>query len=120
MACILLLLSRVDRPREEGDGIDVVGTRGAAHVSLTRGQHERVSLLRAGSGTWEDVALPEDATTDQPRALARMMGAFVDAVVRGHLDPEQDPGFAAGLHTQLALDAGLRSARNGCWEEVGR
>jgi hypothetical protein len=49
----------------------------------------------------------------------RMMGAFVDAVLRGHLDPQQDPGFAAGLHTQLALDAGLRSARSGCWEEVG-
>jgi predicted dehydrogenase len=48
----------------------------------------------------------------------RMMGAFVDAVLRGHLDPEQDPGFAAGLHTQRALDAGLRSARSGRWEEV--
>jgi predicted dehydrogenase len=89
------------------------------HVSLTRGQHERVSLLRAGSGTWEDVALPDDATTDRPLALVRMMGAFVDAVLRGHLDPEQDPSFADGLHTQLALDAGLRSARSGRWEEVG-
>jgi predicted dehydrogenase len=88
-------------------------------VSLTRGQRERVSLLRAGRRTWDDVALPEDATTDQPRALARMMGAFVDAVLRGHLDPQQDPGFAAGLHTQQALDAGLRSAWSGCWEEVG-
>jgi len=28
-------------------------------------------------------------------------------------------GFVAGLHTQLALDAGLRSARSGCWEDVG-
>jgi predicted dehydrogenase len=65
------------------------------------------------------VALPDDATTDQPLALVRMMGAFVDAVLHGHLDPEQDPSFAAGLHTQLALDAGLRSARSGRWEEVG-
>jgi predicted dehydrogenase len=97
----------------------VVGTRGAVHVSLTRGQHERVSLLRAGSGTWEDVALLDDATTDQPLALVRMMGAFVDAVLRGHLDPQQDPGFVNGLHTQLALDAGLRSARSGRWEDVG-
>jgi hypothetical protein len=40
-----------------------------------------------------------------------MMGAFVDAVLRGHLDPEQDPGFAAGLHTRLALDARLRTER---------
>ena len=116
---VSLLVSRVDRPREGADGIHVIGTRGALHVSLTRGQHERVSLLHAGSGTWEDVALPDDATTDQPLALVRMMGAFVDAVLRGHLDPEQDPGFVAGLHTQLALDAGLRSARSGCWEDVG-
>ena len=119
MTHVSLLVSRVDRPREGADGIHVVGTRGAVHVSLTRGQHERVSLLRAGGGTWEDVALPDDATTDQPLALVRMMGAFVDAVLRGHRDPEQDPGFAAGLHTQLALDAGLRSARSGCWEDVG-
>jgi predicted dehydrogenase len=117
---VSLLASRVDRPREGADGIHVVGTRGALHVSLTRGQHERVSLLRAGSGTWEDVALPDDAMTDQPLALVRMMGAFVDAILRGHLDPEQDPRFVAGLHTQLALDAGLRSARSGCWEDVGR
>ena len=116
---VSLLVSRVDRPREGGDGVHVVGTRGALHVSLTRGQHERVCLLRAGSGTWEDLALPHDATTDQPLALMRMMGAFVDAVLRGHLDPQQDPGFAAGLHTQLALDAGLRSARSGHWEDVG-
>ena len=120
MVHIVLLLSRVGQPGDVGDGIHVVGTRGAVHVSLTRGQHERVSLLRAGSSRWEDVALPEDATTDQPLALVRMMGAFVDAVSRGQLDPEQDPGFAAGLHTQLALDAGLRSARSGCWEEVGQ
>jgi predicted dehydrogenase len=116
---VSLLASRVDRPREGADGIHVVGTHGALHVSLTRGQHERVSLLRAGSGTWEDVALPDDATTDRPLALVRMMGAFVDAVLRGHLDPEQDPSFVAGLHTQLALDAGLRSARSGSWEDVG-
>jgi predicted dehydrogenase len=117
---VSLLLSRVGRPREGADGIHVVGTRSAVHVSLTRGQHERVSLLRAGSGTWEDVSLPDDATTDQPLALVRMMGAFVDAVLRGHLDPEQDPGFVAGLHTQLALDAGLCSARSGRCEEVER
>jgi predicted dehydrogenase len=119
MVHIVLLLSRVGQPGDVGDGIHVVGTRGAVHVSLTRGQHERVSLLRAGRNTWEDVTLPEDATTDQPLALARMMGAFVDAVLRGHLDPQQDPGFAAGLHTQLALEAGLRSAWSGSWEEVG-
>src|SRR5207248_4847758 len=35
---VSLLLSRVGQPRDVGDGIQVVGTRGAAHVSLTRGQ----------------------------------------------------------------------------------
>src|SRR5207302_11513201 len=82
---VSLLLSRVGQPRHADDGIQVVGTRGAAHISLTRGQHERASLLRAGGRgvlhtPWEDVALPDDATTDQPLALVRMMGAFVDAV----------------------------------------
>jgi len=31
---------------------------------------------------------------------------------------EQDPTFAAGLHAQLAMEAGLRSARAGRWEKV--
>ena len=43
------------------------------------------------------------------------VGSFVDAVLRGHSNPDQDADFQAGLHTQQAIDAGLRSASNRSW-----
>jgi predicted dehydrogenase len=115
---VVLSASRVSVPRGPVPEFQVTGTRGSLGIPLTRGQHEYLSVLRPGARGWEDLPLPEDATTDQPRALARMMGAFVDAVLRGHADADHDSTFAAGLHTQQALEAGLRSARSGCWEKV--
>ncbi len=111
-----LLTSRVDSPYGTGDEVQVVGTRGAASIALTRGAHERASL-RVASGDWEDVPLPEDAHTDEPLALTRMMGAFVDAALGGQLGPD-DPDFAAGLRAQEAIEAAIRSAHGGRWEEI--
>ncbi len=111
-----LLTSRVDSPYGTGDEVQVVGTRGAASIALTRGARERASLRRIG-GEWEDVPLPADAHTDQPLALTRMMGAFVDAALRGELSAN-DPSFAAGLRTQEAIEAAIRSARAARWEEA--
>jgi predicted dehydrogenase len=113
-----LLTSRMDAPYGTGDEVLVVGTEGVASIALNRGAHERASLRRAGSRAWEDLPLPTDAATDQPLALTRMLGAFIDAVQRGALDPDQDPDFRAGLHAQEAIDAALRSARHACWETV--
>ncbi len=115
---VSLLTNRVDLPRQPSDEIQVLGTHGALNATLSRGQHERVSLISSSDRVWRDLPLPADANSGQPLALTRMMGAFVDAVEHGRLDPEQDPGFDAGLHTQRALDAGMRSARNGRWEPV--
>jgi len=112
-----LFASRVDQPYGVGDEIQVVGTCGAASCALTRGAHERLSLCHVGAA-WEEVALVDDATTGAPLALPRMMGAFIDAVVCGHLDPEQDPSFADGLRAQRAIEAAVRSARSGRWESV--
>lgn len=98
--------------------IRIAGTRAAATMALTRGERERLSILRAGQEEWEAVRLADDAYTDQPRALVRMMGAFVDAVLRGHLDPAHDPSFADGLRAERAIDAALRSARTGRWQAV--
>ena len=98
--------------------IRIAGTRAVAIMALTRGERERLSIARAGQTEWEAVQLPDDAYTDQPRALVRMMGAFVDAVLRGHLDPAHDPSFADGLRAQRAIDAAMLSARTGQWQEV--
>ncbi|HVA89985.1 MAG TPA: Gfo/Idh/MocA family oxidoreductase [Chloroflexota bacterium] len=112
-----LFASRVDQPYRVGDEIQVVGTRGAASCALSRGAHERLSLCRVGT-PWEDLPLGDDATTEAPLALSRMMGAFIDAVIRGHLDREQDPSFADGLRAQRAIEAAVRSARAGRWEAL--
>jgi predicted dehydrogenase len=113
-----LLTSRVDQPRLGGDSMTVVGTRGALDIALTRGQHERAHLLRQGEEGWTDIPLPEAARTDRPLALTRMMGAFVEATLRGHPDPD-DPTFRDGLHTQEAIEAALRSVTSQRWERVG-
>jgi predicted dehydrogenase len=115
---VTILTSRLTQPYTDVDSMQVVGTGGSLSIPLMRGQHEHVRLLRSGQSQWEDVPLPADANTGEPLACTRMLGAFVEAVLRGRLDPEQDPSFAAGLHAQQAIDAGLRSARSGSWESV--
>jgi predicted dehydrogenase len=113
-----LVTGRVDTPYGTGDAVQVVGTAGAANAALNRGARERLSLRRAASRGWEDLTLPDDATTDQPRALTRMLGAFVDAVQRGSVNADQDPDFRAGLQAQAAVDAAIVSARHERWEAV--
>ncbi|GAC1428790.1 MAG: Gfo/Idh/MocA family oxidoreductase [Chloroflexota bacterium] len=114
----VLTSSRVSRPRGPVHEMEVVGTRGALGIPLNRGQQEYLHILRPGSNGWEELPLPDDARTDRPLAVPRMMGAFADAVLRGARNPEQDPGFGDGLHAQLAMEAGLRSTGTGCWERV--
>lgn len=115
----VLSVSKVDVSRKGGDSLTVTGTRGAAQIALTRGARERASVRLQDSRAWEDLPLDQDAAGDEPLALTRMMGAFVDAVRRGSLGPD-DPGVEAGLHAQEALDAALHSARTDRWEHVGR
>jgi predicted dehydrogenase len=115
---VSILTSRVDLPRQPSNEIQVLGTHGALNATFSRGENERLSMIGGDDDAWREMALPADANSGEPLALTRMMGAFVDAVERGRLDPEQDPGFDAGLHTQRALDAGVRSARNGRWVPV--
>lgn len=114
---VTLASSRVSQPRGPVHEFQVTGDGGALGIPLNRGQGEYLHILRPGGANWEELPLPDDATTDRPLALTRMMGAFVDAVLRGS-PTEQDPTFAAGLHAQLAMEAGLRSARAGRWEKV--
>ena len=111
-----LVASWMTPPRGHNGNLHLSGTTGALSATLGRGQHERLELYRGRQ--WEPVELPADADTDQTLALPRMMGAFVDAILRGDVDPERDATFADGLRAQLALDAVLRSTRSGCWETV--
>lgn len=112
-----MITSWMTPPRGHNGNLHVVGTEGAFNATLGRGQREQLERFKPGKG-WEPVALPEDATTDQTTALGRMMGSFVDAILRGSVDASHDATFLDGLRTQLAMDAAIRSAQSGRWEDV--
>ena len=97
--------------------IEVVGDEGAVLANMTRGDREVLRRMRNG-GSWEDVALPPEATDGTPRAIFRMLGSFVDAVLRGGVDPQQDADFEAGFRTQSAMDAVFKAAASRRWEPV--
>ena len=97
--------------------IEVVGTEGALLANFTRGDKEFLRRLKNG-GSWEDVPLPPEATDGTPHAIYRMLGSFVDAVLRGGVDPNQDADFEAGFRSQAAMDATMRAAHSKRWEPV--
>lgn len=95
----------------------VVGDEGALLANLTRGDKEVLQRMQPG-GKWEDAPLPPEALDGTPHAIFRMLGSFVDAVVRGGVDPEQDADFEAGFRTQAAIDATIAGGRSHQWETV--
>jgi predicted dehydrogenase len=97
--------------------IEVVGDEGAVLANFTRGDKEILRRLKNG-GRWEDVPLPPEATDGTPHAVFRMLGSFVDAVLRGGVDPQQDADFEAGFRSQSAMDATVRAAHSKRWEPI--
>jgi predicted dehydrogenase len=95
----------------------VVGDQGALLANLTRGDKEVFQRLSPG-GKWEDAALPPAALDGTPHAIFRMLGSFVDGVVRGGVDEEQDADFEAGFRSQAAIDATIAGGRSKRWEPV--
>lgn len=114
-----LMVSRIVPGHEALPFIQVVGEEGALWASLTRGQQEFLRVCRPGGG-WEAVELPPAAQDGKPHAIARMMGGFVDACLRGAIDREQDADFVEGYMVQSALDQAVASARTGQFEPVAQ
>ncbi|MGI8412955.1 MAG: hypothetical protein ACR2QA_10835, partial [Solirubrobacteraceae bacterium] len=92
---------------------------GALWASLTRGQGEFLRQMRPG-GQWEELELPAAARDGQPHAIGRMLGSFVDACLRGGIDPEQDADFLAGYRVQSALDQAVVSTTTRRFESVAQ
>jgi len=103
-----------------GMGVVVVsGDEGAVLANLTRGDGEILRRLTPGQGSrWEDATLPPAAHDGQPHAIYRMLGSFVDAVLRGGIDPEHDADFEAGFRSQSAIDAVVAGNTSRRWEPV--
>lgn len=107
--------SRVSPASGENACVEVIGPEGALRAALSRGNVERLSASRPSAPTWEEQPLPAEAASGTPHALGIMMRSFVDAVLRGSPDGDQDAPFEAGLHAQQGLEAVLRSAAERRW-----
>lgn len=97
--------------------VTVVGDKGALLANMTRGDKEIFKRLALGKG-WADIPLPPEATDGTSHAIFRMLGSFVDSVLRGGVDPEQDADFEAGYRTQSAIDAAIAGGQSHRWEPV--
>lgn len=111
--------SRITPSTNGGAYIQVSGEQGALWASMTRGQGEFLRFMQPG-GKWEDVQLPEAAADGKPHAMFRMLGSFVDACQRGHIDNEGDADFTAGYVVQSAIDQAIVSSTTKKFEPVAQ
>lgn len=85
--------------------IEVIGKEGALRASLSRGSIDTLQIVHPPSSRWEALPLSAEARSESPSALGTMMRSFVNACLRGKLDPDIDASFHDGLAVQLAVDA---------------
>lgn len=109
--------SRVTPAHGDSGFIEVVGDEGALMAFLSRGNRDELRLLRPGRAA-EEVSLPAESRSGETYALGRMMGSFVESILRGRPDRDVDPTFETGLAAQRAQDAALRSVAARAWEPV--
>lgn len=113
-----IFLSRVTPPFAELGYLEVVGDKGALKASLSRGGVDRLKGSCPTSPEWTDLPLPTEASDGLPHALPRMMHSFVEACLRGKLDPVIDASFHEGLDAQLAMSALLESQSSDRWTRL--
>jgi predicted dehydrogenase len=114
-----ITVSRITPAQGAAEFFQVVGEDGALWASLTRGQGELLRRIRPG-GHWEDVELPMEAKDGQPHAIGRMLSSFIDACLRGGIDPDQDADFLEGYRVQSALDQAVVSTTTRRFESVAQ
>jgi predicted dehydrogenase len=109
--------SRVTPAHGDSGFVEVIGDEGALMALLSRGSQDELRLLRPAVPP-EQVELPAESRSGETYALGRMMRSFVDSILRGRSDADQDPTFEAGLAAQRAQDAVLRSVAARGWQIV--
>lgn len=108
-------VSRITPPFAPLGYLEIVGDQGALKASLSRGGVDFLKASSPAAPEWKDLPLPPDAFDGKPHALGLMMRGFVDACMRGSLDPEVDASFEDGLAAQLAMAALLESQESNRW-----
>ena len=98
-------------------GLVVTGSEGALFANFTRGDGEILRRQNPG-GPWEDVPMPEGALDGKPHGIFRMLGGFVDAILRGHPDGDHDGDFLDGYRSQSAIDATIEAGLSRKWVAV--
>lgn len=112
--------SRVTPFFEHKSHIEVIGTEGALRATLGRGFYDVLQASSPRKFGWKNIPLPIQARDKSPHALGIMMRSFVDACMRGKLNPETDASFHDGLATQYALSAVLTSNTRRRWVPIGQ
>ncbi|MEI6674025.1 MAG: Gfo/Idh/MocA family oxidoreductase [Verrucomicrobiota bacterium] len=108
-------ISRVTPPFAPLGYLEIVGDEGALKAALSRGGVDFLKASSPSTPEWRDLELPPEASDGQPHALGLMMHSFVDACLRGSIDPDLDASFDDGLAAQLAMSALLESEQTDRW-----
>jgi len=108
-------VSRVTPPFGEYVYVEVIGTKGALKAALSRGRIDVLKSSRPADPAWSDVPLPHPAADNTQHALRPLMHGFVDACLRGHINPNLDASFHDGLAAQQGLAALLAANANSSW-----
>lgn len=111
-------ISRVTPPFAQLGYLEIVGEKGALKAALSRGGVDFLKSSAPDNPEWLDLPLPPEASDNQPHALGLMMRSFVDACLRGAIDPDLDATFEDGLAAQLAMSALLESEQTERWTRL--
>ncbi len=98
--------------------LEVIGTEGALRAGLSNGKADSLKISRPDEPDWRDLPLPDEAYDGGPHSLGIMMRSFVDACLRGQIDPDVDATFDDGFANQQALVAVLSSSRHPEWVPI--
>lgn len=110
--------SRATPPFGELGYVEVIGSKGALKAALSRGRIDRLRRSTPKEPEWVDLPLPPGASDDEPHALSRMMKSFVEACLRGRLDPSIDASFRDGFVAQQGLAAVASGSSGRGWVKV--
>ncbi len=113
-----LFVSRITPGFTRNGNLEVIGPDGALKAALSRGAWDSLSISTPRAPEWTDVPLPDEARDKTPHSLGLMMRSFVDACLRGSVDPAVDATFNDGLAAQIAMESISSQAGPDCWQKI--